>query len=68
MAIFNMQQEGRGLKNPEAVKAKQKRREDIERKADSAAGSGDTPLKVQSPLIKVLCDVTSLCFPQWTVD
>ena len=63
-----MQQEGRGLKNPEAVKAKQKRREEIERKAESTAGSGDTPLKVQRSLIKVLCDVTPLCFPQWTVD
>lgn len=43
--LLCFQSEGRGLKNPEAVKAKQKRREEIERKAE-AAGGGGTGLRV----------------------
>ena len=41
------QQERRGLKHPEAVKAKQKRREEAERQARAAGASGDTALKVR---------------------
>ena len=41
-----MQAEGKGLKDPEAVKAKQKRREEIERQAEAAGRTGETPLKV----------------------
>ena len=40
------QQEARGLKNPEAVKAKQKRREEAEKMAKAAGGTSDSALKV----------------------
>ena len=41
-----MQAEGKGLKDPEAFKAKQKRKEEIERQAEAAGRTGDTPLQV----------------------
>lgn len=40
------QEESRGIKHPEAVKAKQKRLEEAERKAEQAGGGGGGPLKV----------------------
>ena len=43
------QQEARGLKNPEAVKAKQQRREEAERQARTTAaqaGGGETAMRV----------------------
>ena len=43
---LSSQQEARGLKNPEAVKAKQKRREEAEKKARAAGATGDSALKV----------------------
>ena len=43
-----MQAEGKGLKDPEAVKAKQKRREEIERQAEAAGRTGEAPLKVRN--------------------
>ena len=45
ISVFS-QQEARGLKHPEAVKAKQKRREEAERQAKAAGNTGDTALKV----------------------
>ena len=44
--MSQLQLEGRGLKNPEVVKAKQKRREEAERRAQAAGATGDTALKV----------------------
>ena len=41
-----LQAEGKGLKDPEAFKAKQKRKEEIERQAQAAGRTGDTPLQV----------------------
>lgn len=35
------------MKNPEAVKAKQKRREEIERKAEAAGKTSEGPLRVR---------------------
>ncbi len=42
-----VQQEGRGLANPALVKAKQKKREEIEKKAAATTGAGgEAPLRV----------------------
>ena len=40
------QMEARGVKDPEALKRKQKRQEEMDRQADQAARSGDTALRV----------------------
>ena len=45
--FLSAQEEGRGLKNPEAVKAKQKRREEAERQAKAAGSGGETAMKVE---------------------
>lgn len=42
--------EGRGIKDPEALKLKQKKREEIERKAELNQGQGDSNLKVTGNL------------------
>ena len=38
--------EGRGVKDPEALKRKQQKREDIERKAEQSGGGGEGGLRV----------------------
>lgn len=44
------QQAARGLKDPEAVRAKQKRREEAERRAEAAGrGASEGGLKVRTP-------------------
>lgn len=44
--FFDVQQDGRGLQDPERYKAKQKKREEIEKKAAATAGHSDPTLKV----------------------
>ena len=46
ISYFYLQAEGKGLKDPEAFKARQKRKEEIERQAEAAGRTGDTPLQV----------------------
>ena len=55
------QQERRGLKHPEAVKAKQKRREEAERQARAAGASGDTALKVREGNYVVALENSRYC-------
>ena len=71
-SLLTVQQESRGVANPNLVKAKQARREEAERKAAQAELSGGGSLKVRSVVLqeqsRATFDLVFLFFLQWTVS